>query len=107
MTRRVKVYNKLVRDKIPGIISDSGKVPVTLMLPGHSYLTALNNKLQEELEEYYEDFNIGELADIQEVIDSILEFHKVSKEQFKEIQDIKRAERGSFKNRIFLQSVEG
>ncbi|MCA9334125.1 nucleoside triphosphate pyrophosphohydrolase, partial [Candidatus Saccharibacteria bacterium] len=63
-----KVYNKLVRDKIPEIIEADGKKAKTIILNNHDYVEELIKKLGEEYEEFKADRNIEELADIQEVL---------------------------------------
>ena len=65
---KVKVYNKLVRNRIPEIIESSGKACMTEILTNEAYLKMLDNKLDEELAEYHKDQNIEELADLLEVI---------------------------------------
>lgn len=48
----MKVYNKLVRDKIPEIIAgDNGKTCVTRIMADDEYLESLNTKMQEELKD--------------------------------------------------------
>lgn len=57
----MKVYNKLVRDKIPEIIKNKdGKAFKIKILEDSEYLNALNLKLQEELKEYLESKDIEE-----------------------------------------------
>lgn len=46
----VKVYNKLVRDKIPTIIEADGKKCETEILSDDEYIKMLDVKLDEELE---------------------------------------------------------
>ena len=53
------VYNKLVRDKIPEIIKESGRNCTTEILSDTDYLRMLDEKLDEELTEYHQD--TGEL----------------------------------------------
>lgn len=48
----IKVYNKLVRNRIPEIIAASGKSCVTEVLTDEAYLKMLDAKLDEELAEY-------------------------------------------------------
>ena len=61
-------YNKLVRDKIPKIIEDSGKSATIRILSDSEYVNALETKLDEEVGEYHRDKSVEELADILEVI---------------------------------------
>ena len=99
----MKVYRKLVRDKIPEIIEADGKVPVTKKLDDAEFRKELNKKLLEEVREYIEDSNVEELADIVEVIYGILDSMHVSREEFEKIRIAKAEKRGAFKDRIFLE----
>ena len=65
---RVKTYNKLVRDRIPEIIEESGKICIAEILSDEDYLRMIDAKLDEELAEYHKDQNIEELADLLEVV---------------------------------------
>lgn len=103
----MKVYNKLVRDKIPEIItSDNGKTCITRIMKDDEYLESLNTKLQEELKEYLESGSVEELADLEEVLRAILDVKEVSYEEFEKIRKNKNEKRGSFKKKIFLVSVD-
>ena len=103
----MQVYNKLVRDKIPEIIENKkdGR-PVYRIMNADEYLTALNTKLKEELNEYLESGAIEELADLEEVLLAILEAKNISFQDFEKIRLEKSEKRGGFKKRIFLESVE-
>lgn len=48
----MKIYNKLVRDKIPEIMISNNDKPVTRILSNDKYLKELNKKLQEEMKKY-------------------------------------------------------
>ena len=102
----MKIYNKLVRDKIPAIIvADNGKTCKTRIMEDDEYLESLNIKMQEELKEYLESGDIEELADLEEVLRAILNAKKVSYEEFEKIRNSKVEKRGAFKEKIFLESV--
>lgn len=101
----MKVYNKLVRDKIPEIITKDNKKAITKILNDEDYLTELNRKIQEEVKEYSESNNIEELADIVEVIYGILETKNISLEEFENVRKSKVQKRGAFKEKIFLEKV--
>ena len=49
------IYNKLVRDKIPEIIENSGKTAHTHILSEDEYISELDKKLSEEFAEYQEE----------------------------------------------------
>lgn len=67
----MKVYNKLVRDKIPEIIEADGKTCKTKILSDEEYIAALETKLNEEVAEYQADKNLEEMADVLEVLQAI------------------------------------
>ena len=86
----MKVYNKLVRDKIPEIIAaDNGKTCVTRIMEDDEYLETLNTKMQEELKEYLESGDVKELADLEEILRAILDIKGVSYEEFEKIRNTK------------------
>lgn len=102
----MKIYNKLVRDKIPEIIAgDNGKTCVTRIMEDYEYLETLNTKMQEELKEYLESGEVEELADLEEVLRAILDVKGVPYEEFEKIRNSKVEKRGAFKKKIFLESV--
>ena len=99
------IHNKLVRDKIPQIIEQSGKSCVTRVLSTEEYAAALNAKLQEELNEYLADGSMEELADLLEVM---MTAAKARGHDFSEVEAIRREKaekRGRFNDRIYLESV--
>ena len=103
----MKIYNKLVRDKIPEIIKTRGVKSCNFkILNNTEYLQSLNKKLQEELNEYLESGEIEELADIEEVLRSILKVKNITYADFEKIRQNKADTRGSFNDKIFLESVE-
>lgn len=102
----MKIYNKLVRDKIPQICEGNNQVCKTRVLNDEEYLVELNKKLQEEMKEYLEECDLEELADLQEVVYAILDAKKCSYAEFEKIRKAKATKRGAFKKRIFLETVE-
>lgn len=103
----MRIYNKLVRDKIPEIIVEHDKAtPVTRVLSNEEYLEELNKKLQEEVKEYLEDNNIEEMADILEVLHGILDAKGYTWEELEKVRINKVEKRGAFKKKIFLEKVE-
>lgn len=99
----MKIYNKLVRDKIEDIMIEKGAKPVTRILSNEEYLKELEKKLLEEVNEYLESKEVEELADIEEVIIAILEAKNISRENLEEIRQAKVKKRGAFKRRLFLE----
>ena len=99
-------YNKLVRDRIPEIIEDSGKTCVTKVLPDEEYLKMIDAKLDEELAEYHKDQNIEELADLLEVIRAVAIARGYSIEELEKVRAEKAEKRGGFKNKLLLLEVQ-
>jgi predicted house-cleaning noncanonical NTP pyrophosphatase (MazG superfamily) len=102
----MKVYNKLVRDKIPEIIKADGNEYEIRTLNNEEYLSELNKKLGEELKEYYESGEVEELADIAEIIYAIAKHKGVDQQEFDSIRKKKAEKRGGFEEKIFLISVK-
>jgi len=100
-----KIYNKLVRDRIPEIIEASGKTCVTEILSNEAYLSMLDAKLDEELAEYHKDPSIEELADLLEVIRACAAARGYSVEILEAIRQKKAETRGGFK-KILLKEVQ-
>lgn len=102
------IYNKLVRDKIPEIIKQSGNNCEISCFSAGEYNQALKLKLIEESQEIVkakpEDL-ITELADLYEVIDCLLEAESIPEETVIEEQIKRKQERGSFQSRIKLIST--
>lgn len=102
----MKVYNKLVRDKITDIIESDGRIAKYRILDNNQYRKELNSKLQEEVKEYLDDNNVEELADIVEVVYGILNSMDVTIDEFEKIRIKKQEERGKFNKRIYLEEAE-
>ncbi len=100
-----KIYNKLVRDNIPDIIESSNKKCEIEIVDGEELIKLLNEKLQEEVDEYIVSNDIEELADIMEVIHSILHNKGVTIEELETIRLKKKEERGGFSKGIKLLKV--
>lgn len=97
---------KLVRDKIPEIIQAGGATPLTRILETEEYLSCLETKLDEEVQEFHESKATEELADILEVVYALAEAHGCSREQLQQIFDAKHTARGGFKKRIYWMGNE-
>lgn len=101
-----KIYNKLVRDNIPSIIEADGAIPLIRVLNDNELAESLNHKLLEEVQEFLLNLEIEELADIYEVMLAILDNRNIPFDEFQKICEKKRAERGGFKEKLFLISVQ-
>ena len=102
----MKRYDKLVRDKIPDILVEKGKV-YTCHIAGTEELDQkLKEKLAEEVQEYLEEPCLEELADIQEVIYALLRQNGWSEYLLEENRARKHAQRGGFEAGYILEVVE-
>ncbi|MFH1801270.1 MAG: nucleoside triphosphate pyrophosphohydrolase [archaeon] len=99
-------YNKLIRDKIPGIIRDKGAVPITHKAKDEEYWEKLKDKLKEEVNEFLENSDEEELADILEVIYAICDFRKIGRERLEFIRKKKFEGRGGFEDKIILDEIK-
>lgn len=99
------IYKKLVRDKIPEIIAKSGKTCSIEFLSNDEYLKMLDAKLDEEVNEYHQDNNLEELADILEVIRAITVARGYSLEELEKIRQQKATVKGTFDKKILLKEV--
>ena len=82
----MKIYNKLVRDKIPQIIENAGKKSCCHIADEKEYLKALKDKINEEVEEFYEMPSIEETADILEVLGALADYHGFNKDKIKKVR---------------------
>ena len=103
----VKTYHKLVRDKIPQIIEESGNRCVTRRLEDEEYLRFVDKKLNEELAEYQQSKDVEELADLLEVIEAAADARGCSWEELWQIKQAKKEKRGGFaEKRLLLEVTE-
>ena len=102
----MKVYNKLVRDRIPEIIKADGKECETEIASGIEKQELLEKKLLEEVNEYIEDKNLEELADIMEVLFGLANELGYNEEELLKKRRDKLVERGGFKEGIVLKKVK-
>ncbi len=105
----MKIYNKLIRDHIPEIITKDGKTADIIILSEESFKQAIKDKLIEEATEVANAQNrddiLSELADLQEVMESIKQIYNINTLEVNTIQAVKALQRGKFDKKIFLKSV--
>lgn len=102
-------YQKLIRNKIPQIINSNYQKCQVKELSNSEYKKALKHKLIEESEEVLtanKNDLAEEIADIYEVIDTLIKVNKLEKKEIFKIQKEKRKLRGKFDKKCFLVSVE-
>ena len=100
------IYNKLVRDRIPEIITASGKRCDTRALSAGEYPAMLKAKLHEEIAEYEESGELEELADMLEVLYALAAAGGSTPEELETLRLHKAQERGGFAAKVFLLSVD-
>lgn len=100
-----KIYNKLVRDRIPEIIESDGRKCTTEILSDDRWLQMLDAKLDEELSEYQASKSLEELADLLEVMRAVVKARGWSWEQLEQVRQEKAARRGGFEKKILLKEV--
>ena len=98
-------YDKLIRDKIPEIIEQSGKKCIVEVMDNDTYIEYLDQKLNEELAEYQQDKSIEELADLLEVMYAVVTARGYSIEELERIRLEKAEKRGAFEKKLLLKSV--
>ena len=112
-----KFYNKLVRSNVPKEIEESGNIAITTPISGKTNDLCLAAKLIEESKEFYDAVNSGddskiieELADIEEVLDTIYILSKLQyrfdREDVKSTKLTKRRVKGGLAGGIYLVAVE-
>lgn len=101
-----KIYEKLVRDRIPEIIEGTGSRCNVGTLDDEEYIRALDKKLREELDEYLADGSIEELADLLEVVRASAIARGYTLDELEAVRSRKAQERGGFEKRIWLFQVD-
>lgn len=101
-----KIYNKLIRDKIPEIIIADDEIPKIKMLNKKEFQQELIKKILEEAQELQSAQNkdeiLNEIVDLQELLDWLAKEHQVSRAKICRLQTAKNKKRGSFKKKLFL-----
>jgi len=101
----MKVYNKLVRDKIPLIMTKEGKKFKTHIATDEEYRKKLKDKLLEEVNEFLEDPCLEELADIAEVFGALIPALGYTFDQLETEVNKKKRKKGAFRKRVILETV--
>ena len=101
----MKVYDKLVRDRIPEIIEASGKKCDIEVVSDEVALEYLYKKLNEEVSELLEDKNLDEIADCLEVLFAIGKKYGYSEKDLVDRRNEKKNSRGGFEKNIVLKKT--
>lgn len=102
----MKKYDKLVRDRIPEIIKADGKECIVEVVDNKKKYELLERKLEEEVNEFLEDKNLEELADVMEVLFGLADSLGYSEDELLAKREAKKNERGGFKEGIVLKEVK-
>lgn len=101
----MKVYDKLVRDRIPEIIEASGNKCEIDIVSDEVALEYLYKKLNEEVGELLEDKNLDEIADCLEVLFAIGAKYGYSEDEVLGRRNEKKLERGGFEDNLILRKT--
>lgn len=100
------IYNKLVRDEIPAIIEADNQTPITRQLGTVEFRRKLLEKLVEEANELLaSDGDIGERADVAEVLKTLDTVIGYTDDEIEVARIQKVAKRGAFEQRIYLEKA--
>jgi len=103
--RKKHYHKKLIRDKIPEFIRESGDEFETRVMKDKEFEKELKKKLVEEAKELLKapkDELLNELADVIQLVKSIASYYKISFSEVQKYQNIKRKKKGEFAKKLFL-----
>ena len=101
-----KIYQKLVRDRIPEIIEKDGKEFSVCQVRGERLKEYAMKKLQEEVQEFVENPSAAEAADIMEIMNFICYRLGIHEHTIVAEATSKRILRGGFEMGYILEWVE-
>ena len=106
----METYNKLVRDKIPEIISWNNRIAKMRILNDEEYKLEALKKIVEEANEVLVARNnndlMKEIGDLQEIIEAVIIAFNLDEKEILKIKNQRKKERGGFDKKIFLESVK-
>lgn len=99
-------FNKLVRDEVPAAIAGKGELVEVVQLRGEALLSSLKRKLLEEALEVSAAFDTDavsdEIADVLEVVDSIINALGIDQADVARRKRAKKKKRGGFSQGLML-----
>jgi predicted house-cleaning noncanonical NTP pyrophosphatase (MazG superfamily) len=108
-----KIYRfscqKLVRDKSAEVFSQKGISSVSRRLNLQDYQQALKTKLievQEVVDAHTPQELCAEIADVQEVLDALIQAYNLSTNEIKQIRETKKTKIGGFANGLYIDHIE-
>lgn len=99
-------YNKLVRDKIPQIIKESGRVCEYKVLGDSEIKDALKEKLIEKAQIFSNKPSEDELSDIYELLNAIVETYDYEPLHIDYLKLQNKESKGTYSHRVYLISVD-
>lgn len=105
----MRIFKKLIRDKMPEIMAAKGTPIRTRVLEDDTeFIAALENKLLEEVQELRNKENpaLIQIAYMWEILDVLAKAYHVTPEDITEERKKKYTERGGFEKRLFLEGEE-
>lgn len=99
----MKEYNKLIRDKIPDIITAKGEKVETHIADDGEFLEKAKEKISEEVTEFLESEQVEELADLLEITYAVAYALGTTEDELNKIRKVKLDKKGGFKKRIILE----
>jgi predicted house-cleaning noncanonical NTP pyrophosphatase (MazG superfamily) len=100
---RAVTKEKLVRDRIPELIRNTGEEPVVRKATQQELERFLLEKIVEEAQEFLETGDVDELVDILEVLEAYMEYRKIDSGLIEIQQHAKRLARGGFTEGLILE----
>lgn len=103
------LLNKLVRDKIPEDMQQTGQKATVRKLDDKEFLQELARKLTEESKEFKPgkaEETLKELADVLEVIETLALQAGADFDKLRAVQAERRAKRGGFAERLFVERLD-
>ncbi len=103
------IFDKLVRDKQSPFMKESGAIMHSRILEHSEFILELKKKLVEESDEVVassDDELIEELADLKEIITSLMKACNITEETVEAKRRNKFDDRGGFNERIFISYID-
>ena len=99
----MKTYNKLIRDKIPEIITAKGEKAEIHIADDEEFLVKAKEKINEEVSEFLESGQVEELADLLEITYAVARALGTTEDELNKIRQEKLIKKGGFSKKIILE----